>query len=99
MENPDHGQYVGIQPKIRAALDRYISHGTEAGGFVEAVLRNDLMEAVVRADPDSLDALRLICHYIYNELPSSCHGGKEAVAAWRVRLKQERERKDTTDGR
>ncbi len=67
---------------VRESLTLYAEHRIEPGGFLTAVLANDLMEAVGRADADNLMLLSPICGFIYNELPSPCHGSREAVAAW-----------------
>ncbi len=71
-----------IPGQLLAALERYEKQGMRTGGFLYAVLCNDLMEAVNRADPEGLAALRDICLYVYNEMPSPSHGSKEAVEAW-----------------
>lgn len=74
--------YTTIPPKIREALDRYAKEHIAAGHFVMAVLRNDLMSAVFRADDQSLAALAAIVCYCYNELPSTCWGSPDKVTAW-----------------
>jgi hypothetical protein len=40
------------------------------GGFLDAVLRNDLMDAMNRADRGSAANLSIICRFLYN------HGGE-----------------------
>lgn len=67
---------------VKEALDRYVADHSGAGHFVMAVLRNDLTDAVCRADSESLRGLRDIVHYVYNELPKDCWGSKEKVDAW-----------------
>lgn len=64
------------------ALDRYIEHKYEPGGFLTAVLQNKLMEAVGRADVTNKAALPAICAYVYNRLPVGSWGSEEAVDAW-----------------
>tara|TARA_R110000751_G_scaffold71196_9_gene144025 strand:- start:224 stop:529 length:306 start_codon:yes stop_codon:yes gene_type:complete len=53
------------------------------GDFLGAVLSNDLMEAIGRADNSSMASLKHIAMFINNELPRDCHGSKETVAEWR----------------
>ena len=65
----------------RASLRRYADRHIETGGFLRSVLENNLMEAMGRADETSRAWLFEICSYVYNELPSPCHGSPEAVAA------------------
>ena len=81
---PDETQsmLVGMPPRILEGLRRYAIHHQEVGSFLRAVLENNLTEAVCRADPESLAALRIIVIYVYNCLPASCHGSPEAVKAW-----------------
>lgn len=52
------------------------------GHFLTAVLSNNLFEAVSRADEESMRSLRHIVRFIYNEMPSQCHGSPEKVKAW-----------------
>lgn len=81
--NPD-ATYRGqrVPDGVRESLTDYAGHRVEPGGFLRAVLANDLMEAVGRADEYNLASLAAICGFIYSELPSPCHGSYEAVAAW-----------------
>ena len=62
-----------------AALNRYVEHKLAPGGFLTAVLSNDLFGAVARADSENLVALPDIVKYIYNELPSDCWGSRGIV--------------------
>lgn len=78
-----------IPPRILAGLNRYWNEHVATGHFLRGALENDLREAVLRADANSLAALRDIVLFIYNELPSECHGSKEKVAAW-IKIGDER---------
>ena len=75
-------QFANIPPLVRNALDRWATEHKPAGDFVMSVLRNDLHQAVCRADERSLAALRDIVLYVYNELPSKCWGSDVAVNEW-----------------
>lgn len=72
---------VAIPRRIREGLDRYACYGVPTGDFLRAVLSNNLMEAVGRADDDSLAAIQSICQYVHNALPGVCHGSPEKVKA------------------
>jgi hypothetical protein len=74
-----------IQNRIRSAIQRHVFQGESVGGFVTAVLHNDLSEAVGRADEECLAALSTIVQYVYNEVPGAAWGSKEKVAAWQVK--------------
>jgi hypothetical protein len=74
--------YETIPPRIKTALDAWVDHGHLPGGFLQAVLRNDLSDALARADTNSLAALHSIAGYLYNECPSFCWGSQERMDAW-----------------
>lgn len=76
---------VALPERVEAALRRYADFGIDAGGFLLACLRNDLREAVARADPAVMRCLAVIVAYIYNELPGNCWGSPGAVDAWLAR--------------
>jgi hypothetical protein len=71
-----------IKQNVIDSLARYIEHGIEPGGFLEAVLANDLMESFGRADMENRESLFDICSYIYNELPSNSHGSYDIFNQW-----------------
>ncbi len=73
---------TNIRPDIRAALDRYAEHGLPVGDFLQAVLANDLMDAIGRADDYNRATLYDICCYVHNDMPSACHGSRQAYREW-----------------
>lgn len=75
---------------IKQALDNYGTDGVPTGGFLRAVLSNDLFLALRKADIDNQHDIFEIVHYVYNELPGNCWGSKEAVAAWLEKKDDER---------
>ena len=66
-----------IPPRIVESINRYVWHGCPTGDFLRSVLSNDLMNAVARADADSMASLQAICMYIHNAVPSGITGGHE----------------------
>lgn len=68
--------------EIKASLQRYVEHHIEPGGFLRAVLENDLFTAVGKADYINIHKLHEICVYIYNVLPITCWGSPEKVEEW-----------------
>lgn len=68
--------------QIKASLKRYVENKIPTGGFLRAVLENNLFVAIGRADIQNRNKLHNICIYIYNELPSNCWGSKEKVEKW-----------------
>ena len=71
--------YCMIKESTIQSINDYAQKGYRPGGFVNAVLANDLMEAMGRADIENRLSLHAICTYIYNEIGSDLHGSYEAV--------------------
>ena len=91
------GRYPRIRTDVFDAIDLYVEKGCEPGGFVLAVLRNDLMDAMGRADVFNRMTLFDICGYVYNEIPAPCHGSPEKVREWiAARAKEQDDRNRTT---
>ena len=76
------GQYEAIPERTKETLTRYADHHIATGGFLYAVLTNDLFSTMARADEGNREALWLICLYIYNEMPSECWGDSKKVDNW-----------------
>lgn len=77
-----------ILENIKSAIDGYVDSGHSVGGFVYAVLCNDLIEATARADVESQFALPEICKYVFNLVPAPCWGSKKKVRDW-IKLHQD----------
>ena len=75
----DYG-VVGIEEI--AAIRRYVDHGILPGGFLQAVLRNDLRDALERADIRNIKILGAYVSYLMNEVPAACWGSPERVECW-----------------
>ena len=67
---------------IKETLERYVSDRCPTGGFLYAVLCNDLTQACAKADMRNQRMLFDIVTYIYNNIPSICWGSPEKVDAW-----------------
>ena len=75
-------RYPTIPENLEHSLYQYATKGVPTGGFLQKCLENNLMIAVGSADHRSLEGLKEICMYIYNEVPSPCWGSVEKVHAW-----------------
>ena len=71
--------YCVIKESTIQSINDYVDKGYEPGGFVTAVLANDLMGALGRADLENRMTIHAICTYVYNEIGSDLHGSYEAV--------------------
>lgn len=74
--------YYEVPPRLRGGLYRFLMEGVGPGGFLHAVLSNNLRDAVAQGDPESLAALRAIVLLVHNKMPHACHGDPNAVRAW-----------------
>ena len=60
----------------------YVILGKQPSGFREAVLRNNLMDAVDRANEEEMAALKSVAEFIFNYVPSGCWGSKKKIDSW-----------------
>jgi hypothetical protein len=86
-----------IPDRTRVGLELYAKYGILPGGFLRAVLSNDLLDAACRADPENYTALREIVRYAYNKLPGEAFGSREKMLAWSEKMQVERLAEDTQE--
>jgi hypothetical protein len=67
---------------IVAVLQRYVEEGMRTGGFLSALLANDWLDAITRADSESLDAMGPIMRMIAAYVPLGAKGCDDAVGQW-----------------
>ena len=67
---------------MRESVIMYACHGFPVGGFVRAVLTNDLRAAVLSADEDNLRAIAAWGKFVAIHLPSDCVGSLDAYWKW-----------------
>lgn len=79
MKNIDYGK---LPEHMRQAMQYYIEHRILPGGFLTAVLENNLRDAVARADHINKNLLAEYVEFLYNDAPSTCWGSPEKVNAW-----------------
>ncbi len=86
MDNGEEAVYTFrdfyIPAYMMGGIQRYINNGIPPGDFLTAVICNDLMEAVARADDTNIRNLPAYVAYFYNEAPSLCWGSKEKFDKW-----------------
>jgi len=71
-----------VPEHLREGLVRYFSDGILPGSFMQAVLCNDLAQAVARADQASFIGLRHIVAFLEQCAPAPAWGSREAVLTW-----------------
>src|ERR1017187_4939500 len=72
----------GVPDDIVYSLYRYVNGRIPEGGFMTAVLSNDLRESFARADHINKHKLFNIVDFCYNEIPALCWGSPEKVNNW-----------------
>lgn len=71
-----------MPPRFKDSLDLYVEKRLQPGGFLAAVLCNDLKESVSRADEEALACIPHIVAYLYNDVRADCWGSPEKYRAW-----------------
>lgn len=71
-----------ISDELEDALREYIDSGIRPGDFLTAVICNDLVQAVAKADDTNMANLPAFASYLYNEAPRQCWGSDEAMKRW-----------------
>lgn len=77
-------EFNGCPGNVQGGLERYVNDRVAPGGFLRAVLENDLARAIGRADLENLEELPDIVRYVYSHVPAKAWGSKDAVARWLV---------------
>lgn len=70
---PDH---------LQEGMKRFTDQGIRPGGFLYAILTNDLRGAVVQADYINITVIPNIVMYCLENLPHDIWGDVESVEAW-----------------
>lgn len=63
-------------------INRYVYDRIVPGGFLHAVLENDLQGACNSADPVNQKYIYEIVRYLWNNAPARCWGSKTRVNQW-----------------
>lgn len=72
-----------VDPLLKEGLDRYFYDRIETGGFLRAVLENDLQKAIGLAHPlMPLRQMKALVTAIYTYAPAEAWGSQQAVDNW-----------------
>lgn len=91
MEREHPNTWSNVHQDCRHAIFNYLVHGYNPGGFLTAVMTNDLYRAAATADIENSKRLTRVANFVTQALPSCCYGSHAAMEAWRERTDQERE--------
>ncbi len=65
----------------KQSIDLYVAEGYHPGGFLTAVLSNNLVQSLGQADEMNKAAIHDIVKYVYNQIPGRVWGSPEKVKA------------------
>lgn len=74
--------YSLIPPHMMESMRAYVEQGRPVGGFLQAVISNDLKEAVGRADNTNIWLIPIYVNWFYNECPGLIWGSREEYENW-----------------
>ncbi len=75
-------QAVGLPRTVWEGLVEYIVVGRPTGAFLAAVLSNDLITAVKKADDLNIQRLRDYGRFLEDCAPVGCYGSPAAYQSW-----------------
>lgn len=75
-------KYDRLPEHMREGAAEYVERRLPPGGFMYAVLCNDLTGAIGKADEDNLAAIVQWAHWLWWDIPSQCWGSPAKVEAW-----------------
>lgn len=81
MQNYKYRNQELSMDELKPILD-YINQGKYPESFLEAVICNNLLEALEDADETEYENLHAFVGYFCHEAPSNCWGSKEKMEAW-----------------
>ena len=71
---------------VRMELRNHVANGHPTGGFVKALLNNNLSGAMFLGDHQSQKSIYTCLMWMYNHMPADCHGSSLKIAAWQSHL-------------
>ena len=74
--------YDKLPSHMQEAARGYVEDGGHIGGFLTALLSNDLVKTYGKADSANREAISTWIDFLYWEAPSPCWGSIEKVTKW-----------------
>jgi hypothetical protein len=81
----------GVPEATARGLALYLVMGVPTGSFLHAVLENNLMESLGRADEFNTAAIKDIVSFLYNHMPALCWGNPTKVHEWPAWCREHRD--------
>ncbi len=74
--------YKMLPENLSEGLQGYIEQGIPPGHFLQAILKNNLVEACARADIPNQRRIYDVVFFLHNYAPSACWGSTEKYESW-----------------
>ena len=74
--------HPSLSDYMQEAIENYLCHGLHPGGFLEAVIVNNLYAASIRADHWNKPRLAGIASWIYQNAPHGSFGSNHNMMMW-----------------
>ena len=71
-----------IPEHMHGGIFRYLTNGVSPGGFLTAVICNNLHDAVRKADDVNIDLLPAYVNFFHNNAPVACWRSRSAFDGW-----------------
>ena len=78
--------YSTLPDGLQGGMKRYVEDGILPGNFLTAILENDQVTAVFRADDTNVKLIPDIVKWVHWEIPNSAWGSKENVTRWMAKF-------------
>ena len=82
MPMKDAIKYDGLPEHIRGGMRRYIEEGIIPGSFLQAVIKDLLVESFAQADHINIENMFSIAKFMYNQAPRACRGSESVMKEW-----------------
>lgn len=74
-----------LPENMRKQLVNYVMRGIPLGGFLKAVVCNDLNRSYSTADPENKKKLGEWSGFVFWDLPKECRGSKDIYDSWVIK--------------
>ena len=74
---------IGIPEHMRNDLVNYIVDGVSTGGFLKAVIKNNLIDTYGTADGTNEKHIKAYADFLYNVMPATAFGSQERYEMWK----------------
>jgi len=74
---------LGLPAYMKDGVRLYVFEGLRPGGFMSALLENNLSESYCRADENNIRCIENWVKFLRWNIPGGCWGSREVVSEWK----------------